>query len=79
MLLSSGNPPTLSLLPDGGICLTYGYREPPYGLRYLMSGRQPRQLAVCFCEPLALMLALMLTDRAQMASAIILVSGGAKK
>ena len=32
-----GNPPTLSLLPDGTICMVYGYREQPYGLRYVLS------------------------------------------
>ena len=27
-----GNPPTLTKLADGRICLTYGYRNPPYGI-----------------------------------------------
>ena len=27
-----GNPPTLTKLQDGRLCLTYGYRNPPYGI-----------------------------------------------
>ena len=32
-----GNPPTLTLLRDGRVCLTYGYRDPPYGMRARLS------------------------------------------
>ncbi len=28
-----GNPPSLVTLQDGRLCLTYGYRNPPYGIR----------------------------------------------
>jgi hypothetical protein len=33
-----GNPPSLLKLPDGRLCLTYGYRKPPFGLRARLSG-----------------------------------------
>lgn len=33
----SGNPPTLTLLADGRLCLTYGYRFEPYGMRARLS------------------------------------------
>ena len=33
-----GNPPTLTLLSDGRLCLTYGYRKPPFGMRARLSG-----------------------------------------
>jgi hypothetical protein len=32
-----GNPPSMILLTDGRICLTYGYRAAPYGMRARMS------------------------------------------
>ena len=32
-----GNPPTLTKLLDGRICLTYGYRNPPYGMHGRLS------------------------------------------
>ncbi|MGI6368627.1 MAG: sialidase family protein [Anaerolineae bacterium] len=32
-----GNPPALTLLQDGRLCLTYGYRNPPYGIRARLS------------------------------------------
>lgn len=32
-----GNPPTLTLLHDGRLCLTYGYRAPPFGMRARLS------------------------------------------
>lgn len=34
---SGGNPPTLNLLRDGRLCLVYGYRNPPYGIRARVS------------------------------------------
>jgi hypothetical protein len=32
-----GNPPTLAKLQDGRLCLTYGYRAEPYGIRAKLS------------------------------------------
>jgi len=32
-----GNPATLTRLSDGRLCLTYGYRKPPYGMRATVS------------------------------------------
>ncbi len=32
-----GNPPTLTKLQDGRLCLTYGYRAAPYGIRAQLS------------------------------------------
>lgn len=32
-----GNPPTLTLLADGRLCLTYGYRAAPFGIRARLS------------------------------------------
>jgi len=32
-----GNPPTLMMLHDGRLCLTYGYRDPAFGLRAKLS------------------------------------------
>lgn len=32
-----GNPPSLNVLHDGRLCLTYGYRLPPYGIRAKIS------------------------------------------
>ena len=34
---SGGNPPTLTMLQDGRLCLTYGYRDAPFGLRARVS------------------------------------------
>ncbi len=34
---TGGNPPTLTMLADGRLCLTYGYRDPPFGLRARLS------------------------------------------
>ena len=34
---TSGNPPHLIRLRDGRLCLTYGYRSPPYGIRARLS------------------------------------------
>ncbi len=34
---TSGNPPHLIRLRDGRLCLTYGYRSPPFGLRARLS------------------------------------------
>lgn len=33
----SGNPPSLTRLADGRLCITYGYRGKPYGIRATMS------------------------------------------
>ncbi len=32
-----GNPPTLSQLQDGRLCITYGLRKPPFGMRAVFS------------------------------------------
>lgn len=32
-----GNPPALTKLHDGRLCLTYGYRAAPYGIRARLS------------------------------------------
>ena len=34
---SGGNPPTLTLCEDGTLCLTYGYRAEPFGMRARIS------------------------------------------
>ena len=34
---SGGNPPTLTKLQDGRLCLTYGYRAQPFGIRARLS------------------------------------------
>ena len=34
---TSGNPPTLTNLADGRLCMTYGYRNVPYGIRAKLS------------------------------------------
>jgi hypothetical protein len=34
---SGGNPPTLTKLQDGRVCLTYGYRAAPFGIRARLS------------------------------------------
>jgi len=36
----SGNPPSLIMLRDGRLCLTYGYRAEPYGIRARLSSDQ---------------------------------------
>jgi predicted neuraminidase len=36
--LGEGNPASLIRLKDGRLCLTYGYRAPPYGIRAKLSG-----------------------------------------
>lgn len=36
----SGNPPTLTLLPDGRLVLVVGWRLPPYGIRALVSANE---------------------------------------
>jgi len=35
--LGEGNPPSLILLSDGRLCLSYGYRAKPYGIRAQIS------------------------------------------
>jgi hypothetical protein len=35
--LGEGNPPSMIRLKDGRVCLTYGYRAPPYGIRARLS------------------------------------------
>jgi hypothetical protein len=35
--LGEGNPPSMIRLRDGRICLTYGHRAPPYGIRARLS------------------------------------------
>ena len=37
-----GNPPSLVKLKDGRLCLTYGYRKKPYGVRARLSGDEGR-------------------------------------
>ena len=37
-----GNPPALVLLKDGRLCLTYGYRRHPFGMRARVSGDEGR-------------------------------------
>ncbi len=34
---TGGNPPTLTKLRDGRLCITYGYRKPPFGIRAKIS------------------------------------------
>ena len=34
---SGGNPPTLTRLHDGRLCMTYGYRAQPFGIRARLS------------------------------------------
>jgi len=36
--MRNGNPPSLVKLPDGRICVTYGYRNIPYSIRARISG-----------------------------------------
>ena len=38
----SGNPPSMILLKDGRLCITYGYRGEPYGIRAVLSGDKGR-------------------------------------
>jgi predicted neuraminidase/polygalacturonase len=40
--LGEGNPPSLLRLKDGRLCLAYGYRAPPYGIRARLSGGDGR-------------------------------------
>jgi hypothetical protein len=35
---NGGNPPTLTKLLDGRLCMTYGFRDEPYGIRARLSG-----------------------------------------
>ncbi len=37
MRKNNGNPPSLVKLPDGRICVTYGYRNIPYSIRARIS------------------------------------------
>ena len=37
-----GNPPAMIRLRDGRLCLTYGYRDPPYGMCARLSGDDGR-------------------------------------
>jgi hypothetical protein len=39
---SGGNPPTLLRLSDGRLCMTYGYRAQPYGIRARLSDDEGR-------------------------------------
>lgn len=39
---SGGNPPTLTHLQDGRLCLTYGYRAQPFGIRARLSADEGR-------------------------------------
>lgn len=39
---TSGNPPHLIRLRDGRLCLTYGYRSPPFGIRARLSSDDGR-------------------------------------
>ena len=39
---SGGNPPSMIRLADGRICLAYGFRSPPYGIRAKISGDDGR-------------------------------------
>ena len=39
---TSGNPPHLIRLRDGRLCLTYGYRSPPFGIRARLSEDEGR-------------------------------------
>ena len=34
---TGGNPPTMTKLHDGRLCITYGYRDAPYGIRAIFS------------------------------------------
>jgi hypothetical protein len=45
-----GNPPTLTQLQDGRLCLTYGFRNPPFGIYALLSADG----GATWSEPLAL-------------------------
>lgn len=37
-----GNPPAMTLLSDGRLCITYGYRDEPWGIRAVLSEDQGR-------------------------------------
>jgi hypothetical protein len=41
--VGSGNPPSMIRLADGCLCLTYGYRAAPYGIRARLSHDGGRQ------------------------------------
>jgi hypothetical protein len=41
----SGNPPSMLLLRDGRLCITYGYRGEPFGIRAVLSSDQGRTWA----------------------------------
>jgi hypothetical protein len=45
-----GNPPTLTQLHDGRLCITYGYRSEPYGMRAVLSADQ----GATWSEPIVL-------------------------
>ena len=34
---NGGNPPAMLLLEDGRVCITYGYRDAPFGIRAVLS------------------------------------------
>ncbi len=38
----NGNPPTLNRLPDGRLCIIYGYRDKPHGIHAVLSGDDGR-------------------------------------
>ena len=40
---TNGNPPTLDRLPDGRLCMTYGVRDKPYGIRAVLSSNHGRR------------------------------------
>ena len=40
--LGEGNPPSMIRLSDGRVCLTYGYRSAPFGIRARLSGDNGR-------------------------------------
>ena len=46
----NGNPPTLNRLPDGRLCLVYGYRDKPHGIRAVLSEDDGRT----WCDPVRL-------------------------
>ena len=39
---TGGNPPHMIRLADGRLCLTYGYRDAPYGIRAVLSEDEGR-------------------------------------
>jgi len=42
---TQGNPPTLTLLPDGRLILVVGWRLPPYGVRAKVSSTEGATLS----------------------------------